>query len=655
MTAPSSKILRPSLLALLLSTWAGVVCAADNPPVIGGDSVVEAAGLRFADLNRNGLVDPYEDWRLSAAERADDLVGRMSLEEKAGTLMHGTAPSSGDLGRGQGYDLSRFEQMNRDKHITSVITRLSAPPRELAEADNALQTVARGSRLGVPVTVSTDPRNHFQFTEGASVTGGGFSQWPEVLGFAAVGDPALTRRFAEIARQEYRAVGIQMALSPQADLSTEPRWPRINGTFGEDPVLAGAMTGAYVEGFQDGSTGLHPRSVITVVKHWVGYGASADGFDGHNYYGRLSRLDNAGFALHVRPFLDAFAARVAGVMPTYNILQGVTVDGAPLEQVGAGFNSVLLTDILRGQYGFQGVILSDWGITRDCNSACLTNNPAQLPRDIAMPWGVEALSVTERFAKGLNAGLDQFGGVEETERLVEAVKTGLVSEARVDASARRVLIQKFELGLFENPFVDPDIAGRVLGSAAFQAEADAAQRRALVVLARSGPNLSAGARVFLKGVSPEAALAAGLHPVATLEEADAAVIRVGAPHETLHPGSFFGSRQHEGRLDFASDSPDLAVITKAAAARKPTYLSVYLDRPAVLTQINTLADVLLGDFGASDAAVLDVLMGKARGEGRLPFALPSSMASVEAQSPDRPDDLVTPLYPRGFGLDAPAR
>ena len=649
------SVFAPSLLALLMSASGGAAIAANDPPAIGGDNFVEVSGLRFADLNRNGSLDPYEDWRLSPASRAGDLVSRMTLAEKAGTLMHGTAPSSGDLGRGQGYDLAKFEALNRDRHVTSVITRLSGTPRQLAEADNALQTVARGSRLGVPVTVSTDPRNHFQFTEGASVTGGGFSQWPEVLGFAAIGDPAVTRRFAEIARQEYRAVGIQMALSPQADLSTEPRWPRINGTFGEDPVLAGLMTGAYVEGFQNGVTGLNPDSVITVVKHWVGYGASADGFDGHNYYGRLSRLDDAGFALHVRPFLDAFAAKVAGVMPTYNILEGVSVNGSPLEQVGVGFNAVLLTDILRGQYGFDGVILSDWGITRDCNSACRTNVPPQQPRDIAMPWGVEDLSITERFAKGLNAGLDQFGGVEETELLVDAVSDGLVTEARIDQSVRRVLIQKFELGLFENPFVDADHAEKVLGSSAFQSEADAAQRRALVVLERSGPNLAVGSKVFLKGVSPEAAEAAGLIPVATLADADAVVIRIGAPHEILHPDSFFGSRQHEGRLDFAPDSPDLAAIVKANASAKPTYLSVYLDRPAVLTQVNALADVLLGDFGASDAAVLDVLMGRARGEGRLPFALPSSMASVEDQSPDQPDDLDTPLYPRGFGLDAPTR
>jgi beta-glucosidase len=217
--------------------------------------VLKQDGLEFKDLNRNGRLDVYEDWRRTAAERAKNLVSQMTLEEKAGAMMHGSARSngpSGVAGMGNQYDFEAARIMIQDRKINSFITRLSVRPRELAEQNNKLQEIAEGGRLGIPATISTDPRNHFQYTAGASVAGGGFSQWPETLGFAAIGDAGVMKRFADIARREYRAVGIHEALSPQADLATEPRWSRINGTFGEDAELSKRLVAAYVEGFQNG-------------------------------------------------------------------------------------------------------------------------------------------------------------------------------------------------------------------------------------------------------------------------------------------------------------------------------------------------------------------------------------------------------------------
>jgi hypothetical protein len=214
-------------------------------------------GLAFKDLDRNGKLDPYEDWRLTPAARADDLIGRMTLEEKAGVMMHGTLPAPGNtFGSGAAYDLAGAGKLISENHVSSFITRLSGSGAAIAEENNKVQALAEASRLGVPATISTDPRNHFQHTAGAGVDSSGFSQWPESLGFAAVGDDALMRRFGEVARAEYRAAGIHVALSPQADLATEPRWPRITGTFGEDADLAGRMVRAYVAGFQAGETGL---------------------------------------------------------------------------------------------------------------------------------------------------------------------------------------------------------------------------------------------------------------------------------------------------------------------------------------------------------------------------------------------------------------
>jgi beta-glucosidase len=266
-----------------------------------------------------------------------------------------------------------------------------------------------------------------------------------------------------------------------ADLATEPRWSRINGTFGEDPVLVGTMVKAYVQGFQGSDTGLAADGVSAVVKHWVGYGASAKGFDGHNSYGRYAVFPAGQFAQHVKPFDDAFAAGVVGVMPTYAILQGVAVDGKPLEPVGAGFSRQLLTGLLRGQHGFKGLVISDWAITNDCGQTCRNGFPTgQAPNfeGFSTAWGVEGLSKVDRYATGVNAGLDQFGGVEDTAELVAAVRAGKITPARIDQSVRRILTVKFEQGLFENPYVDPKAAEAVVGAPAVVAVGRAAPSRA---------------------------------------------------------------------------------------------------------------------------------------------------------------------------------
>jgi beta-glucosidase len=651
---------------LLLGAIAPLAAAAQNPgaapeqPELGARKarIVERNGLRFKDLNRNGVLDPYEDWRKVPAERARDLVGRMTLEEKAGAMMHGTARSAGPMGMagaGTEYDVGQNTALIDGARVTSMITRLGGEPGALAEQNNKLQEIAEGARLGIPVTVSTDPRHHFQYVLGASVQAGKFSQWPETLGLAATRDATLVRRFADIARQEYRAVGIQETLSPQADLATEPRWSRINGTFGEDAELAGQLVRAYVEGFQHGADGVDAAGVMAVVKHWVGYGAQKHGYDSHSYYGRFASLSGENLEYHVRPFLGAFAANVAGVMPTYSILEGATLDGRPLEQVGAGFNRQLLTDLLRKRYGFQGVILTDWAVTNDCSELCRNGYPAgQRPSfaTVAMPWGVEQLPKEDRFVKAVSAGVDQFGGTEDAAVLVQAVRAGKLTEARLDESVHRILLPKFRQGLFENPYVDAAKARAAVGGEAFRVEAMQAQRRSLVLLEnRNGvlPLKSTVRRVYLRNVDPKAVASYGWTVVADPAQADVAIVRVDAPFETLHPGYVFGAMQHEGDLGFRPGNADLEAIRRISA-RVPTIVTVYLDRPAILTAVKEAASALVGNFGVSDAALLDVLTGRARPEGKLPFELPSSMAEVEAQRSDLPHDTAHPLYPIGFGL-----
>ena len=616
--------------------------------------IITVAGARFRDLDRDGTLDPYEDWRLPSRARAADLVGRMTLEEKAGAAVHGTAPSGGGpMGGGRTYDSTAAIAQLLTRHVNSVITRLAIPPAAFAAQNNQLQAIAERSRLGIPLTISTDPRSHFQVVAGTSNIASGFSQWPETLGLGALDDPALVKRFATIVRNEYRAVGIHMALSPQADLGTEPRWSRITGTFGESPARVGAMVTAYTQGMQGSDTGLTRDGVATVVKHWVGYGASVDGFDGHNYYGRFARFPGGRFADHVTPFLGAIASGVVGVMPTYNILDGLQIDGTPVEAVGAGFNQQLLAGLLRGTHKFRGMVLSDWAITQDCSAECMTGLPRQVPQQIAMPWGVESLTKVQRFAKGMNAGIDQFGGVDDGKPFVDAVNEGALAVARLDEAVARIMVVKFDLGLFENPYADTARAATMVGNPAWRDEGLAAQSKAVVMLENTrGAQMlpRAGARLFLRGVDSAVARARGYTVVRDAADADVAVIRIAAPFQRLHPTFFFGNFQHEGDLDF-KDGDSTLTLVRETATKVPTIVVVYLDRPAILTALQPLAKVLIGEFGVSDGALFDVLTGKVRPVGRLPFELPRSMEAVRAQKVDVPHDSPSPLYRIGYRLD----
>ncbi|TFF75801.1 glycoside hydrolase family 3 protein [Aeromonas taiwanensis] len=634
-------------------------------------ALIEQDGLQFKDLDGNGTLTPYEDWRLGAAERARDLVGRLTLAQKAGLMMHGTLVLDAE-GR---VNLDAMDKMLRSDGVNTFITRMAGDPAAIAEDNNTLQALLEGVGLGIPMTVSTDPRNHFTHDPKAtSIGAGAFSQWPETLGLAAIGDAALVQRFGDIARQEYRAVGIHEALSPQADLATEPRWGRINGTFGEDNQLAKSLVKAYIEGFQQGSDGIGKESVITVVKHFAGAGPQKDGLDAHNPWGKEQVYPGGQFAYHLVPFEGAFEAKVAAVMPYYALPEGLTYEGQTIEEVGFGFNRQILTDLLRGHFGFSGVVLSDWGIVNDCPTRCEEGlSQAEVDAGVSpwtvpfgMSWGVEKLSKAERYAKAIDAGVNQFGGVEDPAPLLAAVQAGLVTEAAVTSSAERILEQKFELGLFENPYVDVQAAVTLVGNDAFQKEAQAAQSAAHVLLKNEGallPLKADGKRVYLYNVNAEVARANGYTVVTSLAEADLAIARVNTPNEQ-DPRFPFGM-VHFGQLGFASQAEvvqetahegvyqgadDLAAIQAIEQAGVPLVLSIYLDRPAILTEVAPAAKVLLANFGALDQALFDVMSGTQKARGKLPFELPSSWQAVLNQSPDVAKDSLNPLYPYGAGL-----
>lgn len=564
--------------------------------------------------------------------RAREIVATLSLADKVGQMFHSMAFVGDPTGPNGFLGGPSVASQIRDKRLTHFnAIGAGGSAEEMAQWQNGLQEIAVEAGLNVPITVSTDPRNHFTNNPGAAMMAGPFSQWPETLGLAAIGDPELVREFADTARQEYLAVGLRAALHPQIDLATEPRWSRASGTFGESAELTAKLAGPYIEGFQAG-TELGGQSVSTMTKHFPGGGPQKDGEDPHFPYGREQVYPGGMFEHHMEPFKAAIASGTAQMMPYY----GMPVGLEGIEEVAFGFNKAILTDLLRNQLGFDGVICTDWGILND---AAIMGQmwPARA-------WGVEHLTPKERIVKAIDAGVDQFGGEFCTELLLKVVADGLIAEERIDESVVRLVAQKLALGLFENAVVDTSAANAIAGNAAFRAAGVAAQERSLTVLKNQVLPLARGVRVYLEGVAPEE-LEGFATVVATPAEADFALVRIEAPFEKRGDG--FESFFHAGSLDFPQAQIDHLTDLSGTV---PTILGVYLDRPAILTRLVDSVAAVVADFGAADSAWVRVLFGAAKCEGKLPFDLPRSMAAVEASREDVPFDTADPLFRFGHGL-----
>jgi beta-glucosidase len=421
-----------------------------------------------------------------------------------------------------------------------------------------------------------------------------------------------------------------------ADLATEPRWGRINGTFGEEATLASKLIAAYIRGFQGPEISTH--SVACMTKHFPGGGPQKDGLDPHFPYGKEQVYPGGRFDYHLIPFEAAFEAGTAQIMPYYGMPIGLSY-----EEVGFSYSHGIITGLLRGHYGFDGVVCTDYGL--------VTDTPIGEGVKEACAWGVEHLTVPERVAKLLEAGIDVFGGETCPEVVVALVESGRVDEARIDLSVRRILTDKFRLGLFDDPSVDPDAAERIVGSAAFRAAGGRAQRQAIVLL-KNGPlegdavlPLRGRPRIYVQNLAREAAAAYG-EVVADVGDADLAILRLSTPYQP-RSGNRLERRFHAGDLDFKGEERERIL---ALLDRVPTVVVIHLDRPAVIPEIAACSAALLGEFGARDDAVLDVLFGRFVPSGRLPFELPSSTEAVRAQKEDVPYDSAHPLFPFGHGL-----
>ena len=699
-----------------------------------GLGILTVDRFAFKDLNRNGQLDPYEDWRLSSDQRAADLAAKMSIEQIAGLMLyssHQSIPGS----RRSTYDGKPFAEsganpsdlsdqqtdfLTKDNLRHVLFTRVESPAIA-AKWNNKAQALAEGLGMGIPANNSSDPRHQADAEEEYSLDAGGeISRWPGSIGMAASFDPKLVQQFGQIASKEYRALGIATALSPQIDLATDPRWYRFKGTFGGNPVLASEMARAYVDGFQTSpkekmiADGWGFESVNAMAKHWPGGGAGEGGRDAHYGFGKYAVYPGNNFGTHLKPFLEgAFTLEggtqmASAIMPYYTI----SVDQDPGgENVANAFSKYMITDLLREKYGYEGVVCTDWGITRE---------EGEMWEFAGKPWGVEHLSLDEKHYKVLIAGCDQFGGNNDAEPVLAAYQMGVKEfgedfmRQRYEQSAVRLLKNIFRVGLFENPYLDVAQTETIVGHPEFMKAGYEAQLKSVVVVKNreSVLPLDKGATVYIpKRFFPEARGFFGPPSPAEWKdamnmelatkyfnltdnpnEADVALVAIHSP-ENGRTGGYSQSDIQKGGNGFlpislqydtytatqaretslAGDIRDkdilnrtyknktvevknksdleLVLQTKQAMKGKPVIVILTLENPTVVAEFEAEIDALLINFEVQDQAIFDVLSGAYEPSGLLPLQLPADMAAVELQQEDVSGDIKVHVDSEGNGYD----
>lgn len=593
-----------------------------NPHV---KSIMEVDGYQFIDLNSNGELDVYEDWRQDADTRAADLVSQMTVREKISQMQHPTF-----LPRADGEIPSYLQEWCNEEGIGMLLIRELNSVEAAANTMNIIQEYAEGSRLGVPVLVSMDSVHSLSYVSGSTVT-------PHNLALAATRDEELVTKLAEIAREEHLAVGVRMALSPDADLITDPRWGRNQECYSEDTDVAQSLIVAAVQALQGGSE-LTEDSVIATVKHFPGSGGQTDGVDGTPLTIQEDSID-----LHLAGFRAAIEAGVAAVMPygysTVPYLGGDAVENS------ADQSAAVMTDLLRGELGYTGLIQTDWGLN---------------------------------FVGATNAGADILGGagVRSTRQLVEGV-----DEERLTDACRRILIAKFQLGIFENPYVDEENAAQVLGSQEHRAVAKEAAARSFTLLKYENASPLAGQKLVVAGTLAEdvRALNSGWTAKDPVELAGTTILeafqnKAGSenvtyiPDASQVPADLSGttavvvigeaSGTHEpawgtDTLEFPQEQVELVKALKDAGANVVEV--VLMNRAYVMTDMVDMADSVLLAYrpgvtcGAE--AIADALFGETAITGKTPFQIPRTMEQVLNQREDLPKDIQDPLFEYGFGIE----
>ena len=464
-----------------------------------GVKILIVDNLAFKDLNKNNELDDYEDWRLPVEDRAKDLAGKLTIEDIAGLMLYSSHQSI--PGAHQGWlsakyggktfyesgaepsDLSdeqiKFIKEDNLRHV--LITNVKSST-VAAKWNNNIQSLSESIGFGIPVNISSDPRHgNDSYAEFTSGQGGRVSSWPSSLGLSASFDPHLMKEFGRVASIEYRSLGIATALSPQIDLASDPRWGRFEGTMGEDPNLVTDLARSYVDGFQSTkNVGWGVNSVNTMIKHWPGGGTGEGGRDGHYGFGSYAVYPGDNIEEHMKIFTEGAlnlrgnTLRASAIMPYYTIALG---NG---EEVGSAYNNYLISNILRDKYQYDGVLCTDWGITGDAFAVDVFFS--------GKSFGVENLTVSERHYKALMSGMDQFGGNNDMIPVLEAFKMGVKEfgedfmRNRFEKSAVRLLKNIFNVGLFENPYLDYDKSSTIIASEKFDKMGKKAQKQSIVML-----------------------------------------------------------------------------------------------------------------------------------------------------------------------------
>lgn len=741
-----------------------VVATAEQPTLTArAKSLVAVDGKQFKDLNANGKLDPYEDWRLTVDERINDLVAQMSDTEKVGMMMI----NDNNAGCAGAVTATAVDYINTQK-MTRFILRSTATatsdacdgsvipgrggykvtPQQLAAYTNALQEMAENTRLGIPLVFKDNARNHVETDprQGIGAGAGAFTQFPKEAGLAAAalgeqflkegkattGDMSVIKTFTDVMGQEYNAVGLRAMYGYMADLLTEPRWYRAHEVFTEDADLNANIMTALVQGLQgttvkDGTSVSASTKVALTMKHFPGGGPQELGMDPHYAFGKFQQYDG-NFAYHMKPFVAAIGAGVSSIMPYYGVpMTGrdadkkpipLTYDGVTYPLTGFSFSKSIVTDLLRDKLGFQGYVNSDTGIIN------------------SMAWGLEDKTVPQRVAAAINGGTDTLSGFATNKTVKDLLDQGLITKERVNEAAKRLLKEQFQLGLFENPYVEVSKADGAIGQDANRAKGLDIQKKSVVLLKNDTLSdnskvlpIKAGAKVYTIGfgkadvekygytvtdgnyVSGSRTTTAAGHDVAVIR---VLVKDVAKPYNSkdvntgdnpllLNPltgntwgaedpcrmfvainavcsdGEYFGNGVTGPGTIFGGALPweigDISFTGMAAAKSRSMYptladiqaimaeigdpkkvvLSVYFRAPYVMDDASGLknAGAILATFGVTDVAMMDVLSGKFKPQGKLPFALPKTQKAVQEQKSDLPGfDETTDgaLYKFGDGL-----
>ena len=642
--------------ALLLALSTGCAPKYTQPELGARKSEILTEGkYQFKDLNKNGQVDPYEDWRLPMEERIADLVSQMTLEEKVGLMFHPNLAVNetgvikydfsdeekealrraeeeryaGPIGPGgQNAGAMAMGQMRRaataksyieEKNFRCILNNGVAAPDVFANWSNGMQEIAEGTRLGIPIMFSSDPRHsaklggHVSGTQYFSHITNGEGQ----VGITAGGDPEMMRRFGEIMAEEYRAVGLHMFLGPQIDVITEPRWSRNMGCFSESAELTADMTAALIEGAQGDHVG--PGKILVHLKHWPGSGPHLGGS------GRWLVYPGNNQEYHYLPWKKGIEKGALAAMGYYS--------GTYYDSLNVNYSYHMSTEVLYGELGFKGAICTDWGV--------VGNGPLK-------PSLQGKTTTKDNMEMIINAGVDQMGSETRPELVMELVKEGRVSEERINQAASRILQWHFILGLFENPYVDPAKAAAILQSPENEAFGLECQRVSNVLLTNNGGTLPAkeGIKVFVEGIDP--ALAASYGKVVD-QPADADLIIY---RTTSSPDRTGGSRPASTEVNIDFPAEKFARLQELAASGKPVVADINpTGSSLVITpELKALPQAMILSFDPTDAAVLDVVFGRHNPKSKLPFEIPSSMDAVRAQKEDVPFDSPNPSFTFGYGL-----